>query len=158
MTKRLTPSELDKFLSSPPSGSVTREIPPKLAESILKEKNPRNRPISQSKVVGLSKELSQNKWLLNGETLKFSDERFLLDGQHRLEACVRSNTAFIAHVIFGIDKESFQTIDIGKKRDGSDTLAVMGVPNYSSASTIIRMIIAYENGLSDTPKRGISND
>ena len=158
MTKRLTPSELDKFLSSPPSGSVVREMPPKLAEFILKEKNPRNRPINPTKVVGLSKELSQNKWLLNGETLKFSDERFLIDGQHRLEACVRSNTAFIAHIIFGIDKDSFQTIDIGKKRDGSDTLAMMGVPNYRSASTIIRMIIAYENGLTRTPKHGISND
>lgn len=106
----------------------------------------------------MSKELSENKWALNGETVKFADDGFLIDGQHRLEACVRANTAFIAHVVFGIDRESFQTIDIGKRRDGSDTLAMMGVPNYKNASTIIRMIIAYENGLTRTPKQGISND
>ena len=35
---------------------------------------------------------------------------------------------------------------------------MMGVPNYKRASTIIKMIIAYEAGMSESPKSGVSND
>jgi hypothetical protein len=82
----------------------------------------------------------------------------LKDGQHRLQACVKSNKPFLSHVIFGIDPETFQHIDIGKKRDGKDTLAMMGVPNYSIASTVIKMIISYESGISRSPAQSVSND
>lgn len=60
--------------------------------------------------------------------------------------------------MFGIDPETFQHIDIGKLRNGADTLAMMNVPNAKHCSSIIKMIIAYENGQSRTATNGVSND
>jgi hypothetical protein len=156
--KTLNESQLNKHISKPPSGSVIVQITPKVAKFALNATNQNNRPISSLKVSNYSKDMMTKNWSLTGETIKFGNDGLLKDGQHRLEACVRANTPFETHACFGIDPETFQHIDIGKKRDGSDTLAMMGVPNYKRASTIIKMIIAYEAGMSDSPKSGVSND
>jgi len=156
--KMLNETTLQKHLVKPPTGSVVVQITPKVAQFALDATNQNNRPISASKVVAYSNDMQKQNWSLTGETIKFGNDGLLKDGQHRLEACVRANTPFQTHAVFGVDPETFQHIDVGKKRDGSDTLAMMGVDNYKRASTIIKMIIAYENGLSDTPKSGVSND
>ena len=57
----------------------------------------------------------QNNWSLTGETIKFGTDGLLKDGQHRLYACIRANTPFDTHAIFGINPETFQHIDVGKK-------------------------------------------
>lgn len=157
-TKKLNEITLQKHISKPPQGSVVVEITPKVAQFALSATNQNNRPISPSKVITYSKDMQTKNWSLTGETIKFGDDGLLKDGQHRLEACVRANTPFKTHACFGIDPDTFQHIDVGKKRDGSDTLAMMGVPNYKRASTIIKMIIAYESGMADSPKSGVSND
>ena len=159
----MTPRTLDRtafnrYIASPPKGSVVVRVTPKLAEHALGETNHRNRPLSSGKIVAYSNDMRENNWSLTGETIKFGTDGLLKDGQHRLYACIRANTPFDTHAIFGINPETFQHIDVGKKRDGADTLAMMGVPNYRTASTIIKMIIAYENGMSDSPKSGVSND
>jgi hypothetical protein len=156
--RKLNEDGLQKHIKQPPAGSVVVEITPRVAQFALRETNKRNRPISVRKIISYSKDMRSNNWSLTGETIKFGKDGLLKDGQHRLEACIRADTPFKTHACFGIDPEVFQHIDIGKKRDGSDTLAMMGVQNYGRASTIIKMIIAYEAGMSDSPKAGVSND
>ena len=156
--KMLNETTLQKHLVKPPTGSVVVQITPELAQFALDAMNQNNRPLSSSKVVTYSNDMQKQNWSLTGETIKFGNDGLLKDGQHRLEACVRANTPFQTHAVFGVDPETFQHIDVGKKRDGSDTLAMMGVENYKRASTIIKMIIAYEHGLSSSPKSGVSND
>ena len=156
--KRLNESTLTKYIASPPRGSVVLEFNPTVAQFALDQLNHKNRPINPSKVMRLTKDMTTDNWSLTGETLKFATDGLLKDGQHRLQACVKSNKPFLSHVIFGIDPETFQHIDIGKKRDGKDTLAMMGVPNYSIASTVIKMIISYESGISRSPAQSVSND
>ena len=156
--KMLSESILDKYLGKPPAGSIVVTIGPKVAQYCLDQTNHKNRPLSSKKIINYSKDMVKRNWSVTGETIKFGDDGLLKDGQHRLEACVRANTPFDTHVIWGINPETFHHIDIGKKRDASDTLAMMGVPNYSKASTIIKMIIAYEAEMTDSPKSGVSND
>ena len=158
MAKRLNETVLKKHIATPPKGSIVLEFTPAVAQFALDQFNHKNRPINPTKVIRLTKDMTTDNWSLTGETIKFGTDGLLKDGQHRLEACVRANTPFLSHVIFGIDPETFQHIDIGKRRDGADTLAMMGVPNYSTASTVIKMIIAYESGLSRSPTMGVSND
>ena len=156
--KTLTESEFRNHIMHPPAGSVIHEITPEMAKFTLSETNKKNRPLTSGKVIDYSKDMSSRNWTLNGETIKFGSDGLLKDGQHRLEACVRANTAFPTHLVFGINPETFQHIDIGKLRNGADTLSMMGVPNSKDASTIIKMIISYENGLSRSPSNGVSND
>lgn len=158
MAKAINTTHLQKHISTPPKGSVVLHITPDVAKFALDETNRRNRPLNMNKVMSLSRDMADNNWSLNGETIKFGTDGLLQDGQHRLAACVKSNVPFNTHAIFGIDPETFHHIDIGKKRDGADTLAMMGVPNYATASTVIKQIIAYESGLTRTPTSGVSND
>tara|TARA_R100001440_G_scaffold11058_1_gene19870 strand:+ start:1365 stop:2228 length:864 start_codon:yes stop_codon:yes gene_type:complete len=154
----LTEHDFRNYIKHAPQGSVITKITPEMAKLTLSETNKKNRPFSSAKVIDYSKDMQNENWSLNGETIKFGSDGLLKDGQHRLEACVRANTAFGTHLVFGIDPETFQHIDIGKLRNGSDTLAMMNVPNSKDASTVIKMIISYENGLSRSPSAGVSND
>ena len=158
MVSILRETQVEKYIMSPPTGSMVVEITPQVAEFILVNTNHKNRPLSLGAVGKYQVEMEKNNWSLTGDSIKFGTDGLLKDGQHRLAACVRSGTPFTTHVVFGLHPETFQHIDIGKKRGASDTLAMMGVPNYNHASTIIRMIISYEVGMSDTPKNGVTND
>lgn len=158
MISTLRETQVEKYIMSPPSGSMVVEITPQVAEFILVNTNHKNRPLSLSAVGRYQAEMEKDNWSVTGDSIKFGSDGLLKDGQHRLAACVRSSKPFNTHVVFGLSPETFQHIDIGKKRDGSDTLAMMGVPNYKHAATIIRMIISYEVGMSDAPKNGVTND
>jgi hypothetical protein len=93
------------------------------------EKNKLNRIISQSSVDTWAYAMKSGQWELNGHTIIISDEGDVLDGQHRLNACFISNTAFDSYVIIGMTKEVFATLDQGKKRSGFDALHIFNKMN-----------------------------
>ena len=110
--KMLSESILDKYLGKPPAGSIVVTIGPKVAQYCLDQTNHKNRPLSSKKIINYSRDMVKKNWSLTGETIKFGDDGLLKDGQHRLEACVRANTPFDTHVIWGINPETFHHIDI----------------------------------------------
>jgi|TARA_A100001391_G_scaffold72215_1_gene46092 hypothetical protein len=158
MARTISEKQLEKYIMSPPKGSIEIQIRPDLADFALAQTNHRNRPISALKVSKYADDMEKDNWSITGDSIKFGNDGLLKDGQHRLVACTQAKTPFVTHAVFGIDPDTFQHIDIGKKRDGSDTLAMMNVPNYKTATAIIRMIISYEVGYADSPKNGVSND
>jgi len=133
-----------------------KTIYPQQAQQLLKL-NTRNRPLAKRHVNLLADEMRSGNWKLNGETITLSDDT-LLDGQHRLAACVLSNTPFQSFVVEGADRSCFDTIDVGKKRTNADTLHVKGEKNYVTLAASLRLIDAYynETGLAE-PKGQLSN-
>ena len=118
-----------------------KKIYPHQAKQLLKL-NTRNRPLSPRHVNLLADEMRAGNWKLNGETITLSDD-VLLDGQHRLAACVLASTPFESFVIEGADSDCFDTIDVGKKRTNGDTLCVKGEKNYVTLSSSLRVINYY---------------
>jgi len=118
-----------------------KTIYPHQAKQLLKL-NTRNRPLSPRHVNLLADEMRAGNWKLNGETITLSDD-VLLDGQHRLAACVLASTPFESFVIEGADSECFDTIDVGKKRTNGDTLCVKGEKNYVNLSSSLRVVNYY---------------
>jgi hypothetical protein len=98
-------------------------ITPEMAE-ILIENNSLNRPMSDRHADDLGDQMKKGKWRRNGEAIIISIEGMILDGQHRLWACFKSKKEFETFVTRGIDKDTFATIDTGKKRSGSDALVI----------------------------------
>src|SRR4051812_39659069 len=91
-------------------------IAPKLASEWLRTMVA-NRPLSQIKAVEYGLAMERGDWVLNGETIKFNDKGNLIDGQHRLQACVLAGKPFQTYVVRGIaDDRAFATIDTGKLR------------------------------------------
>lgn len=119
-------------------------ITPARAEEIL-AKNTCNRPIKWNYVRRLADAMRDGLWFANGETIKLNGD-VLLDGQHRLLACVDSGAAFRSLVVSGLSKEAFSTIDAGIHRGGSDTLAVLGYKNTSALSAAVQIVDRYFTG------------
>jgi hypothetical protein len=90
-------------------------ITPELAKHLLGTTNHDNRPLKPAHIKMLSTALKNDEWMLNGETIVFSKSGRLLDGQHRLTACINTGKAFQTVIIKGIEDEAaFGTIDTGK--------------------------------------------
>jgi hypothetical protein len=107
-------------------------ITPTYAAQLL-ETNVKNRKIDDNMVAQYARDMSNNTWKINGETIKVSKNGILLDGQHRLMASVRSDHEFVTMFVEGLDEDSFTTIDIGKKRNAA---AILHIAGYKSTHTL----------------------
>lgn len=83
-----------------------------------------NRAISEKYLKTLIKEIRENKWVINGDTIRFSKTGELLDGQHRLTAIVKTGIPQYVWVFTGLDKTSH--IDDGRGRTIRDQILVSG--------------------------------
>lgn len=118
-------------------------ITPEVASRLL-IRNSNNRSISQRKILEYADHMKNGRWKLNGETIKITEDGNILDGQHRLEACVKANITFNTYIVKVKDATSFDTIDIGKKRTGSDTLSVIGEKHTVILAAVLNMVAEYK--------------
>lgn len=124
---------------------VKEIVTPELAKQLL-EVNTLNRALSEPTVVKYAKILESGRWMLNGDTIRISSANVLLDGQHRLAACVRTGVAFECVILENIPPESFTTIDVGKKRSGADTLSVLGYVSCRNLNGALVQVAKYDMG------------
>ncbi len=87
-----------------------------------------------SHVAYLAREMSSGRWQVNGETIIISSTGRVIDGQHRLAACIMCNKPFKSHVVYGIPDDCFSTIDTGAKRTAGDTFHVNGISSARNVS------------------------
>ena len=118
---------------------------PEICESWLL-RNSKNRPVRELHVRKLARDMRAGKWQMTGDPIRFSLDGELLDGQHRLMACVRSGVPFETMVVYGLDPISQDVMDTGRSRDVSDVLALRGLTNARRTSTVLRMLPAYRDG------------
>ena len=100
-------------------------ITPEMAEIML-EKNIANRKVNQANVNRIAADMATGNYKVNGETIKISPNGEILDGQHRLLACVKSGMSFQTYIVYNVEREAIGTIDMGKGRSVADSLNVMG--------------------------------
>ena len=98
-------------------------ITPEVASQWLKA-NKHNRPVRRRHVEFLAREILSGNWQQNGQGIVISENEEVLDGQHRLLACIEAGMPFKTLVIYGIDRAAFKTMDTGAVRTGSDALAL----------------------------------
>ena len=112
-----------------------RTIDSVMAKELL-EGQTKNRKISKSTVKKYKEFMKLGQWVLNGEPLIFGGSK-LIDGQHRLTACVESGQSFRV-VWIELDKEEvFKTLNQGKRRNGADVLSVFGHANSTNVFSSI---------------------
>lgn len=138
--------ELERLIKKAPEGSLVMTFTPEMAEHVLNSKNIGNRPEKPVKIIEYANDMVKSNWSLTGETIKFGSDGLLKDGQNRLKACVRAQTPFKTHTVFGVDPESFHHMDTGKMRGGEDVLAIMGVSSAGKVSRALKLIHAFRQG------------
>lgn len=97
----------------------------------LLAKNATNRPLSPRDAAKLARIMLTKKWVYNGEAIKVSESGQLLDGQHRLNACVAADAPFETLVIEGLPDAVFATLDQGRRRSGGDVLYMRGIKRHN---------------------------
>lgn len=124
-------------------------VTPELATRWLDEDiNWKNRPIREAHVARMAADMREGRWRgQNGEALRFDTTGRLVDGQHRLWACVTANTNFETLLIEGVDPEDYNTIGIGAKKALQDFLGPMqGEKNVHLLSSALRLVYAWQHG------------
>jgi hypothetical protein len=127
-------------------------ITPDLARAWL-ELRSKNRAISPIQTKRYVNDMRRNRWRLSGETIKFDNSGRLIDGQHRLTACIEANVTFESWVVWGLDSCAMEVIDSGKKRTPGDMLQIRGVSNPKQAAATCRWLLSIKQGLSTTKTR-----
>lgn len=142
------------LVTNPPKDSERWRITPEMA-SIMLQWNDRNRPASESTVKKYARLMRDGRWHYTGQTIIFSKER-LIDGQHRLAACIAAETPIESLVVFGAPDEAFAFIDIGKTRTASNIFAIHGVKHYTIMSAAAQWVAGYEDDKVASAARGIN--
>jgi hypothetical protein len=131
----------------------TQPIGPNEATKLL-QANQGNRKLNNRHIEFLTREILLGNFKQTGDTIKISSTGRLLDGQHRLNAIIKSGKTIPVSFCEGLDDDTFTVIDTGKNRTGADILSLQNCKHPNELSATIRLIVALEN---DKQKVRISN-
>jgi hypothetical protein len=119
-------------------------ITPDQAKRLLKG-NTNNRNIREERVRRYARDMQANQWVPNGVAIVMNG-RTLIDGQHRLEACVLADVPFKTVYVTGVSPEAFATMDSGASRSLGDVLKMKGEHDPNSLSGAITSGWKWDNG------------
>jgi hypothetical protein len=120
-----------------------------LAEKLL-ERNALNRPLTKGWAEEIARRmLAPGVWKFNNATIGIAHTGDLLDGQHRLWGVILADAqqpGFKVELSFmeGLDPDTFDTIDNGRKRTPADVFAIAGGKHNSIVSSSLRWLYWYE--------------
>lgn len=120
-------------------------ITPRLASELL-GLNTNNRPLKKNLVTKYANEMINNCWQFTGESISIDSAGKMNNGQHRLHGIIESQTTQVMNIQCGLDPLTFNVLDTGAARLGSDALAIKGYTQSKNVALIIRFLNAYYNG------------
>jgi hypothetical protein len=120
-------------------------ITPPLAAEYLKF-NRTNRRLIEHRVAFYQRQMVEGNWKLSGDSIKF-DGANLIDGQHRLQAVVRSGITIESVVVRNLASSVFDILDTGRARQAGDVLSSYGYANVFILASAGRYIYHFERRL-----------
>ena len=123
---------------SGPEFEILTITPEKAAELLAKNKH--NRSINPRSVQRLAMTMSAGEWQFNAQPIQIGKDGTLLDGQHRLQACVQSGVPIESLLVWNAEPSSQETMDMGKARSIADILKLRGFANANSVAAVGRRI------------------
>jgi len=119
--------------------------------------NENNRNLSKKHVALLAGMMKRNIFHFTGDPVQFDWDGRLLNGQHRLNAIIESETSHQMVVVTGLPPESQQYMDAGRKRTPGDQLTLaLGIRNGNQAAAIVRTYIQWRDDVFLSETRTIS--
>lgn len=111
--------------------------------------NTKNRKVSKGLVAKYASDMRAGRWPYNGDPIRVSSTNVLLDGQHRLQACVDADVSFDCELIEGLPDDVGKTIDGGRKRSAADVLGILSGTSMTTTgiAASARQILNYCQGV-----------
>lgn len=106
--------------------------------------SPGNRTINNSKVAALAHAMKTGLWKASNSSIGFTKSGKLVDGHHRLLACVMSGVPFVSYVVDDMDEDAFLIVDgIGTSRSPGDVMKIAGIENGKVVAPVARLAMNY---------------
>ena len=86
--------------------------------------NTKNRDLNDPNKGYLEHEMQNGNFKLNGESIIVSKTGVILDGQHRLLACINTGKSFSTVLVLNIDDDNMFSIDTGSNRSPLDAMKI----------------------------------
>lgn len=118
--------------------------------------NTHNRNVRGRVVAGYATDMRNGDWRVNGETIKFSADGTLLDGQHRLHAVIEADVPVRMLIVRGLDAATQDTMDDGVTRKFSDALRLRGIGQYVVLAAVVRRVAQWEAAPEKAPEYSFS--
>lgn len=132
-------------------------ITPAMAKEMLKQ-NFSNRRLSERAIKLYARDMVRGHWDgENGETVKFAADGCLLDGQHRLHAIIMAGVPVEMLVVTGLKRTAQKTMDVGRKRNASDTFMLDGESNTTILSAVLKRVALWDEGHRRRFREPVSN-
>lgn len=125
-------------------------ITPQQARDLLANHNPSNRRLDSGHATFLAQEMERGTFRPdNGDSIRIDTNGNVLDGQHRLAAIVRVGKPVTMLIAKDVDRDTFATIDTGKRRTVQDIVgidfAMLGLVAPKGTPHAARLLIEYES-------------
>lgn len=120
-------------------------VTPTMAQEWL-DKNSSNRPLRETTVKRLARDMAKDNWKITGDPIKFDTNGDLMDGQHRLSAILESGKTVEMSVAYDVPVEAMEALDTGVKRTLSDLLHWKGETNTNHLAAAIRLGYRWQHG------------
>ena len=111
-------------------------LTPDQCASMLRADKTKNRQLSKDVVRAYARDMKAGNWEVNGEAVVLNGGSSILNGQHRLAACVEAGVPFTTAMIKGAPKEVFASFDQGYKRSFANILDTLNVPYATTCGAI----------------------
>lgn len=130
---------LDEMGAKPGIYSIVTDLTPSVA-AVLLERNPANRKIKFTKVQDYAKDIEHGSWKFNGEPIIVARDGLLNDGQHRCAAVVEAQKSIPVLMVFGVERDTRDTLDQGVARSSGDYLSIHGHTNTSHLAATAKAV------------------
>lgn len=108
------------------------DITPEFAAELLVRRHPHQRPLKEHYVADLARAMNEGRWRWTADAIRLDKDLFVIDGQHRLSAIVKSGlTMKDALVATVTGQDVILSIDQNRPRTLGDMRATRGQPNLS---------------------------
>jgi len=122
------------------------------------EVNTHNRTLKQHHINDLTRTMIKGHWVLNGESFKIDTRGHVLDGQHRMWACIQANKNLKTLVTTGLPASAFDSIDIGIVRTASDILSINKEKNVNLLASTLKHVGKYYSNLMLTTTKATNKE
>lgn len=114
--------------------------------------NPLNRQVSERTIEKYATDMRGGTFGVADSAIVIAKDGRILNGQHRLLACIKSRVPFKTILFTGAPDEMFDVIDTGRGRNAIDLLNVAGFIDGKAISGIVRLVETYKRGILDGGK------
>lgn len=124
------------------------DITPEQAAAMLEKENPTNRRRSTGFVERYAADMAAKKWVLTHQGIALGPDGTVMDGHHRLEACVRSGATFRTLVFTYESIDAFtrglHAVDKGRGRSTGNVLELLGHVEVGKGGAVAALVAAME--------------